>query len=82
MEEEHDGIERNERERGVSRQSIRLKSQLGCFRTTKNMSFIGGLIVTVRSKRSTVTINGPSWTVFGNVASVRSRMEGQDLICR
>ena len=33
------GWNREKRERGVSRQSIGLKSQLGCFRIVKNMSF-------------------------------------------
>ena len=57
------GRTREKRERGVSRQSIWLKSQLGCLHSWRTSLYIGLLIVTVRSKRSTVRWNGPSWTV-------------------
>ena len=72
------GRTREKQEREVSRQSILLNSHSDAYKTWRTSLFIGGLIVTVRSKRSTVTINGSRWTVFQNVAIVGLKMDGTD----
>ena len=47
----------------VSRQLNYIEFQLGCLQMLNNKSFIGLLIVTVRSFRSTVTMKCPRWIV-------------------
>ena len=47
-------------------------------RILKTHRFIGFWGVTVRSKRSTVTMKRPRWTVSENIAIVGSEMEGPD----
>ena len=58
--------------------SIWIDFNSDAYKTWRTSLFIGGLIVTVRSKRSTVTINGPRWTVFQNFAIVGLKMDGPD----
>ena len=66
------------REEWCLHRSIWIDFNSDAYKRWRTSLYIGLLIVTVWSKRSTVTINGPRWTVFGNVASVGSEMEGPD----
>ena len=78
MEEEHDGIERNEER--VSRQFNCLKSQLGCFRIVKNILFYS----VFGCNRTIETIDGYDEMVHrGPFRLSRDRrivMDGHDLI--
>ena len=71
-------MESRDSRRWVSKQINLDWFQLGCLQTWRTHRFIGKNFVTVRSKRSTVTINGPWWTVFGNIVIVGLWMEGSD----
>ena len=64
---------RETREREVSWQSIRLNLKLRCLQTWRTHRFIGQNFVTVRSFRSTVTMERSIVDRFENIVAVRSR---------